>query len=213
MIDVRFFPQSTQGNQRAELDDQVRKAMEQMDNLESLVWTVRSLILFLGGANEQRDRALTPELVEVISTHPKLRSLEISGHSNRYYDPKLIGRSPNLEELRVMMPDPNFKDSLLGVLRDLSERSQGGLKSLGLICRVRLCRFESADDQSSPLIDDELLKAAAPFLGNLRRLTLWGCTKLTKTSVYKVLEEATGIQDLSLDILPHSVSPHPPKLV
>jgi hypothetical protein len=40
MIDVRFFPQSTQGNQRAELDDQVRKAMEQMDNLESLVWTV-----------------------------------------------------------------------------------------------------------------------------------------------------------------------------
>jgi hypothetical protein len=36
------------------------------------------------------------------------------------------------------MPDPNLKDSLLGVLRDLSERSQGGLKSLGLICRVRL---------------------------------------------------------------------------
>jgi hypothetical protein len=92
----------------------------------------------LGRADEKRDRALTPELVEVISIHPRLKSLEISGHSNRYYDPKLIGRSPNLEELRVMMPDPNLKDSLLGVLRDLSERSQGGLKSLGLICRVRL---------------------------------------------------------------------------
>ena len=59
------------------------------------------------------------------------------------------------------------------------------------------------------MIDDELLKAAAPLLGNLRRLTLWGCTKLTKSSVYKVLDEATGIQELSLDILPHSVSPHP----
>jgi hypothetical protein len=142
MIDVRFFPQSTQGNQRAELDDQVRKAMEQMDNLESLVWTVSPPTHIISeGANEKRDRALTPELVEVISTHPRLKSLEISGHSNRYYDPKLIGRSPNLEELRVMMPDPNLKDSLLGVLRDLSERSQGGLKSLGLICRVRLSTF------------------------------------------------------------------------
>jgi hypothetical protein len=141
MIDVRFFPQSTQGNQRAELDDQVRKAMEQMDNLESLVWTVSPLLLILEGANEQRDRALTPELVEVISTHPRLKSLEISGHSNRYYDPKLIGRSPNLEELRVMMPDPNLKDSLLGVFQALDAREQGGMRSLGLICRVRLSTF------------------------------------------------------------------------
>jgi len=138
MTDVRFFPLSAQGNQRTDLDDQVRKALEQMDNLESLVWTVSPILTSYSTerANEQRDKSLTPELVEVISTHPQLKSLEISGHSNRYYDPKLIGRSPNLEELRVMMPDPNLKDSLLGVLRDLSERSQGGLKSLGLICRV-----------------------------------------------------------------------------
>lgn len=138
MIDVRFFPLSAQGNQRTDLDDQVRKAMQQMDNLESLVWTVSPTLTSysIERANEQRDKSLTPELVEVIFTHPGLKSLEISGHSNRYYDPKLIGRSPNLEELRVMMPDPNLKDSLLGVLRDLSERSQGGLKSLGLICRV-----------------------------------------------------------------------------
>jgi hypothetical protein len=73
--------------------------------------------------------------------------------------------------------------------------------------------MSGTDDQSSPLIDDELLKAAAPFLGNLRRLTLWGCTKLTKSSVYKVLEESTGMQELSLDILPHSVSSHPLKSV
>jgi len=140
MIDVRFFPLSAQGNQRTDLDDQVRKAMQQMDNLETLVWTVSPILAFYSTerSNEQRDKSLTPELVEVISTHPRLKSLEISGHSNRYYNPKLIGRSPNLEELRVMMPDPNLKDSLLGVLKDLSERSQGGLKSLGLICRVRL---------------------------------------------------------------------------
>lgn len=69
-----------------------------------------------------------------------------------------------------------------------------------------------ADRQSSPLIDDELLEAAAPLLGNLHRLTLWGCTKITKASVYKVLEEAEGMQELSLDILPHSVG-HIPSML
>jgi hypothetical protein len=73
----------------------------------------------------------------VISAHPILRSLEISGHSYRYYDPKSIGRSPNLEELRVMMPDTNFKNCLLGIVKELDERDQGGLKDLGIICRVR----------------------------------------------------------------------------
>ena len=80
---------------------------------------------------------MTPELVEVISSHPKMRSFEISGHSNRYYDPKLIGHSPKLEELRIMMPDQNWKDHLLEVLEQLDQRHQGGLSSLGIICRVR----------------------------------------------------------------------------
>jgi len=44
MEDVRFFPVSAQGDQRIDLDDQVRQAMEQMDNLESLVWTVNPLL-------------------------------------------------------------------------------------------------------------------------------------------------------------------------
>jgi hypothetical protein len=63
--------------------------------------------------------------------------LEISGHSYRYYDPKSIGGSPNLEELRVMMPDTNFKNCLLGIVKELDERDQGGLQGLGIICRVR----------------------------------------------------------------------------
>lgn len=44
MKDVRFFPVSAQGDQRIDLDDQVRRAMEQMDNLESLVWTASPLL-------------------------------------------------------------------------------------------------------------------------------------------------------------------------
>jgi hypothetical protein len=143
-VDVRFFPLSAQGGERVELDDQVRKAMEQMSNLESLVWTVSPLPpTQRRDPDKQRDKSLTPELVEVISFHPKLKSLEISGHSNRYYDPKSIGRSPNLEELRVMMPDTTWKDCLVGILKNLDERSQGGLRSLGIICRV--CQILSAN--------------------------------------------------------------------
>ena len=40
-LDVRFFPLSARGSEREDLNEQVRKAMEQMQNLESLVWTVR----------------------------------------------------------------------------------------------------------------------------------------------------------------------------
>ena len=36
-----------------------------------------------------------------------------------------------------MMPDTNFKNCLPGIIKDLDERDQGGLKSLGIICRVR----------------------------------------------------------------------------
>lgn len=39
--DVRFFPLSARGTERDDLNEQVRKAMQQMQNLESLVWTVR----------------------------------------------------------------------------------------------------------------------------------------------------------------------------
>lgn len=38
-----------------------------------------------------------------------------------------------------MMPDTNFKNCLLGIVKDLDERDQGGLKSLGIISRVRRC--------------------------------------------------------------------------
>lgn len=50
-----------------------------------------------------------------------------------------------------------------------------------------------------------MLRTAAQGLSNLRRLTLWGCTRVTKSSVYKVLEQAEDIQELSLDATPHSV--------
>ena len=59
--------------------------------------------------------------------------------------------------------------------------------------------------QSSPLIDDAMLKDMASHLHGLKRLTLWGCTRVTKTGVFDVLREAEDLEELSLDALPHSV--------
>ncbi|KAK8850569.1 hypothetical protein IAR55_004487 [Kwoniella newhampshirensis] len=178
-LDVRFFPLAARGSERSELDDQVQQAISHMCNLQSLVWT--------------RDRSINPALLEKISDLDHLRSLEITGHSYRYYDAALFGCMPALEDLRIMMPDPNLKSKLVGVVSALGQRKRGGLKSLGIIC------------QTSSLIDDAILKAMAPHLTALRRLTLWGCSRVTRDGVFTILDEANdNVVELSLDALPHS---------
>ncbi|KAK6906564.1 hypothetical protein L486_07821 [Kwoniella mangroviensis CBS 10435] len=178
-LDVRFFPLAARGEERSEMDDQVQKAMGEMDNLESLVWT--------------RDRSINPSLFERIADLSHLRSLEISGHSYRYYDPTLLGTMPALEDLRIMMPDPNLKSKLVDVVRSLAARPIGGLRGLGIIC------------QSSSLIDDAILKTIASDLNKLKRLTLWGCTRVTTDGVFSILQTAGDeVEELSLDALTHS---------
>jgi hypothetical protein len=84
----------------------------------------------------QRDRSLNPELFQVIANLPKLRILELSGHSHRYYNASLLGGMQALEDLRIMMPDSELRDSLVKVVKSLGERKQGGLRGLALICLV-----------------------------------------------------------------------------
>lgn len=177
-LDVRFYPLATTGEERYELDEHVQKALAAMENLEHLTWT--------------RDKSLTPKLVETIVDLDHLRSLEVSGHSRRYYEPRSLGGLPKLEDLRVMMPDPHFRDGLLPLVKDLEARTMGGLRGLGII------------HLSSPLVDDKLLKSLAPYLTKLKRLILWGCIKITREGVYEVLRSADGIEELSLDAVPHS---------
>ncbi|KIR35721.1 hypothetical protein I352_01999 [Cryptococcus deuterogattii MMRL2647] len=178
-LDVRFFPLATRGEERSDLDDHVQLAMSNMCNLESLIWT--------------RDKSLNPTLFETISHLPRVQSLEISGHSYRYYDPSLLGTFSSLKDLRIMMPDPHMKSKLVGLVTALDEREQGGLKGLDIIC------------QSSSLIDDTILTVMAPRLRNLRRLTFWGCTRVARDGIYSILNEVgPNIQELSLDALPHS---------
>ncbi|RXK41989.1 hypothetical protein M231_00710 [Tremella mesenterica] len=177
-LDVRFFPLGLRNEQRHDLDEKVRMALSRMINLEYLTWT--------------RDKSLNPELLQTIVTLPQLRSLEISGHSWRYYDPSLIGSMSKLEDLRIMMPDSNFRDSLHEIIKSLSERPGGGLKGLGIIHRM------------SPLVDDTLLIKMSESLENLRRLTIWGCTRVTKDGIGEIIRRAEGLEELSVDALSHS---------
>ena len=55
------------------------------------------------------------------------------------------------------------------------------------------------------MIDEELLKLAAPSLSHLRKLTIWGCTRVTRATILAILQHAENIQELSLDALPHTV--------
>lgn len=84
----------------------------------------------------QRDKSLHPALVEEISRLTHLRTLEISGHAYRYYDPKLLASLPKLSDVRFMMPDTTVRDSLLHIAKELDARPGGGLRGLSLICRV-----------------------------------------------------------------------------
>ncbi|OCF33621.1 hypothetical protein I316_04695 [Kwoniella heveanensis BCC8398] len=178
-LDVRFFPLAARGEERSDLDDHVKRAMENMRNLRSLVWT--------------RDRSLNPAFIETIADLDHLTSLEISGHSYRYYDPALLGTMPALRDLRIMMPDPNLKSHLVDVVKTLAQRPAGGLRGLGIIC------------QTSSLIDDAIFKTIAPDLSKLKRLTLWGCSRVTRDGVFSILSEAADeVAELSLDALPHS---------
>ena len=51
-----------------------------------------------------------------------------------------------------------------------------------------------------------MLKKMAIPLRRLTRLTLWGCTRITRAGVFEILHEAQGMEEMSLDALAHSVS-------
>lgn len=53
-----------------------------------------------------------------------------------HFDPGMIGRMSALRELRVMMPDQQFRMALLEIAAALDRRPIGGLGSLGIICKV-----------------------------------------------------------------------------
>ncbi|KAK4688478.1 hypothetical protein P7C73_g1620, partial [Tremellales sp. Uapishka_1] len=190
-LEVRFFPFGTSEQKQQELEKNIQTAFKHMQNLEHLVWTVRGFVAKIADPvltrYIQRDKSLTDSIVELISALPKLHHLEISGRSDRHFDPYLLAQMKTLKDLRIMMPDHTFRDALSSITSELSRRPQGGLRGLALV------------SQKSPLITDAVLMALAPHLHQLKRFTLWGATRATQDGVIAVLRHARHLEDLSVD--------------
>ena len=54
-----------------------------------------------------------------------------------------------------------------------------------------------------------MLKNIARHLRHLRRLTFWGCGRITREGVFEILREAENLTELSLDASHHKASPKP----
>lgn len=144
--DIRFFILATMDAERYALDDQVLIAMGAMktrtlglDGKHQLKHLFMCVLIY-----SQRDRSLKPALFERLCDLTHLRSIELSGHAHQYYDPRLLGQVKSLEDLRVLLPDSNFADAMVGIIKALDSRRCGGLIGLGIICSVSggMCQVE-----------------------------------------------------------------------
>ena len=139
--DVRYFPLAFNLlHQRLGLEEEIEQAFRLMSNIQHLVWSVSPKPTF-HRADTQRDKSLTPRIVETLTSLPNLRTLEISGRSIDHYDPRVLGTLPQLESLRIYMPDNGYRETLLPLLEELHQRPQGGLRGLEIIASVSIVVF------------------------------------------------------------------------
>lgn len=101
--------------------DVVVKGVAHCTNMRKCIWT--------------RDGALSSQLLEALHRScPRLRELEVNGHSHVFYDPTLLVRFTGLTRISVIMPDRAF----VSVLPRWIEATGASLRSLSLICKVCL---------------------------------------------------------------------------
>jgi hypothetical protein len=93
-----------------------------MTSLSSLTWT--------------RDSTLSSNMLETLATLPKLRRIEINGHSIGIFDPKLLWKLGQIKEISVVLPDRDVVMAIAG-LAILLHESGGGLEGLEIIAQVR----------------------------------------------------------------------------
>ena len=82
------------------------------------------------GAYSQETDLLNERIVKDFAALQCLRRLEISGESLYRYDPRVLGKLPQLESLGVRFPDNGYFKTLTTIVKDLDQRPTGGLKAL-----------------------------------------------------------------------------------
>ncbi|KAK7047461.1 hypothetical protein VNI00_006692 [Paramarasmius palmivorus] len=171
-LEIRDFPKALVGESGADQRRHVIQGLKNCTKLSSCTWT--------------RDGSLDSDVLEALN-HSSLKELEINGHNQGFYDPKILLRFHDLQKISVIMPSP----AVVQTLSPWLERTGEALRNLTIICK------------SSPIITDETLELLSPNLRNLEYLYITGCPKVTHRGVFAVLSQSTqgllglGIEGLS----------------
>ncbi|PWN54368.1 hypothetical protein IE53DRAFT_383064 [Violaceomyces palustris] len=200
VIELRVFPFGLSAEQLEKLEVDITKALLQATSLNQLCWT--------------RTGSLNDRLLPALLSPRGLESLEITGDSRTWSPSLLIQRLPTqLRNLSIILPDRRVVNSLVDIVTKLSStvstsepqesqvKGSEGLKSLSILA------------QHSPLLTDAHIKAMAPHLGHLQRLSLVGCRAVTGEGILSLLRSSSesgiqpaGIQELALEGLNVSAS-------
>uniref|UniRef100_A0A0W0FIC2 F-box domain-containing protein n=1 Tax=Moniliophthora roreri TaxID=221103 RepID=A0A0W0FIC2_MONRR len=168
-LEIRDFPKALIGDDHR---NTVIQGLKNCVNLSSCTWT--------------RDGSLDTGVLEALS-NTSLIELEINGHSQGHYDPKVLLKFKTLRKISVIMPG-------LGVVQTLPQWvATGTLRNLTIICK------------SSTIITDTTLETLSPNLRNLEYLYIVGCPKVTHRGISAILLQSTnGIRGLGIE----GLSPH-----
>lgn len=115
--EIRDFPKAFSG-EIAGLMDTVIDGLRNCVNLRACTWT--------------RDGSLHSGILSALQSSKELKGLEINGHSDGNYDPRLLMKFTHLNSISIIMPSA----SVVGQLHSWMQLTGGTLRSLTLICKV-----------------------------------------------------------------------------
>jgi hypothetical protein len=113
----------------------VSQGLRNCTNLRSCTWTrdgslTSDILLALANPFPPPNGTLSSHSTSIHA----LRELEINGHHARFYDPKLLLQFKWLEKISLIMPTVK----VIQVLEEWVEVVRDSLRSLNIICKVRL---------------------------------------------------------------------------
>ncbi|KAF8152989.1 hypothetical protein B0H34DRAFT_87411 [Crassisporium funariophilum] len=168
-LEIRDFPKAFT-NLEDDLFSHVLRGLKNCVNLRSCTWT--------------RDGSLNSEILLALQRCSNLRELEVNGHNDGNYDPRLLLGFTELNRISLIMPSL----PVVSQLRPWLSITGHTLRALTLICKA------------SSIVTDGTLESIAPFLVNLEHLYLTGCPKATHKGVWTIISaNAQGPLGLGLE--------------
>ncbi|KAF9269659.1 hypothetical protein L218DRAFT_850695 [Marasmius fiardii PR-910] len=169
-LEIRAFPRGVSIDTEDEQTRAVTEGIRNCTNLSSFTWT--------------RDGTLSNEILEALRECKHLKVLEINGHSQGYYDPKILSQFANIRRISLIMPSV----AVVEALDSWATSTRETLRSLTLICKA------------TTIITDRTLQALAPNLCYLEDLHITGCPKVTQKGIFSVVSQNVhGITSLGIE--------------